>query len=286
MKKVILCPNVNRDRNFELTMRVSELIRGCGAETVLCPLFERGEEELAPRGVVTSELKDELEGADMLITFGGDGTILRAARAAAGTDVPILGVNLGDMGFMTELEPEDIGLIPGAVMGGYEVQKRIMLDVALVREGEVLFTGFALNDAVIRGLTRVVELSVYGDGQLISRLSGDGAVVATPTGSTAYSMSAGGPIVEPSAENIIITPICAHALVAKSFVLAPDRRVTVEVGHRKANPVFLSVDGGDSIPLQPGDRVHIRKSAMATHLAHLANRSFYKKVSEKLGERA
>ena len=130
-----------------------------------------------------------------------------------------------------------------------------------------------------------MELSVFGDGQLISHLSGDGTVIASPTGSTAYSMSAGGPIVEPSAENIVITPICAHALVAKSFVLAPDRRVTVEIGRKKENPVFLSVDGGDSIALLPGDRVHIRKSAMATRLAHLANRSFYKKVSEKLGER-
>ena len=285
MKKVILCPNLVRDRNLELTMRVSGMIRECGAATVICPLFDQGAEHDLATPVKTSELTKELPGADMLITFGGDGTILRAARAAAGFDVPILGVNLGDMGFMAELEPDDIGLIPAAVMGGYDIKTRMMLDVALEREGETIYSDFALNDAVIRGLTRVVELSVYGDGQLISHFSGDGAVVASPTGSTAYSMAAGGPIVEPSAENIIITPICAHVLVAKSFVLAPDRRVTVEIGCRKANPVFLSVDGGDSIPLIPGDRILIRKSAIATQLAHLANKSFYKKVSEKLGER-
>ncbi len=158
------------------------------------------------------------------------------------------------MGFMAELEPGDIDRIPGAVLGGYDIHTRMMLDVALIRDGETILKDFALNDAVIRGLTRVVELSVYGDGQLISHFSGDGAVIASPTGSTAYSMSAGGPIVEPSAENIIITPICAHALVAKSFVLAPDRQVMAEIGGRRRIPFSSRWTGRQhrASPRRPG----------------------------------
>ncbi|MCF0121539.1 MAG: NAD(+)/NADH kinase [Oscillospiraceae bacterium] len=286
MKKIILSPNVMRDGDFTLTRRLSELLKSEGYDTVVCPLFDRGIAQKLPVDITTSEMSEELKSAYMLITLGGDGTILKAARISAGTGVPILGVNLGDKGFMAELEADDIDLIPSAITGNYRISRRMMLNVEHNRGGDCLFRDFALNDAVIRGTTRVVDLTLYGDGEVISRFSGDGAVIATPVGSTAYSMSAGGPIVEPSANNIIITPICAHALVARSFVLDPERRVTVEIGTKKVNPVFLSVDGGDYIDLRPGDTVNICRSTVETMLVHFPGRSFYKKVSEKLGERA
>ncbi|SHI08111.1 NAD+ kinase [Sporobacter termitidis DSM 10068] len=285
MKRVLLCPNLNRDRDLALTLEVRDMLKKCGASTVVCPLFEE-QCPLPPlEGVEVVPLESALESADMIIAFGGDGTILRAARAAASASVPVLGVNMGTMGFMAELEKEDIGLIPKAVCGEYAIDRRMMLDVELMRDGSVIYRDFALNDVVIAGMTKVIDLTLYGDGQEITHFSGDGVIVATPTGSTAYSMAAGGPIIEPSAENIIVTPICAHVLAAKAFVLEPERRVMVELGHVKANPAYLSVDGGVYLNLVSGDKVNVHKSSKKTLLVHLSDRSFYKKVSEKLGEK-
>lgn len=284
MKRVLLCPNLSRDKDLSLTLSVRELLRPCGADIVICPLFEELNHDALPEGIEAVCLEDELGCADMLIAFGGDGTILRAARAAAPYSLPILGVNMGTMGFMAELEKEDVGRILPAVSGAYVIERRMMLDVDLVRDGTVIFSDFALNDVVIAGMTKIVDLRLFGDGQKISHFSGDGAIISTPTGSTAYSMAAGGPIVEPNAENIIVTPICAHVLAAKAFVLAPERHVTVELGHIKANPAYLSVDGGPSLGLVSGDIINVRKSAKVTLFVHLSDKSFYKKVSEKLGE--
>jgi NAD+ kinase len=284
MKRIVLCPNVKRDRNLMLTRKVIDMLSGLQASTVVCPLFEKNERIVQPEGLEISELQRELDRADMIVTFGGDGTILRTARVAAEKHVPILGINMGDKGFMAELEQSDIGMIKKAVNGEYEIDSRMMLDIELIRNGSVIYSDFALNDVVIGGITKLIDITLYGDDKRISHFSGDGAIVATPTGSTAYSMAAGGPIVEPCAHNIIITPICAHILAAKSFVLASDRRVTVELGHLKANPAYLTVDGGVYLNLVSGDIVNVHKSAKETWLVHLANRSFYKKVSEKLGE--
>jgi NAD+ kinase len=276
---------LNRDKDLVLTQEVYGMLTASGVTVTVCPLFEEDCDMPACAGLNVSTLEKELDGADMLITFGGDGTILRTARAAAGKSVPILGVNMGTKGFMAEIEKEDIGLIPGAVLGNYALDRRMMLDVELLRDGAVIYSDFALNDVVVAGITKVIDITLYGDGQVISHFSGDGAIVATPTGSTAYSMAAGGPIIEPCADNIIVTPICAHVLAAKAFVMASDRLVSVELGTVKANPAYLSVDGGGYLNLVSGDIVNVKKSNKETLLVHLSNRSFYKKVSEKLGEK-
>jgi NAD+ kinase len=292
MRRILLCPNLNRDKDLLLTQKVHQMLKNCEASVVICPLFDEECGIPAIAGYEFSTLENELKHADMVITFGGDGTILRAARAAAASaaggahkSVPILGVNMGSKGFMAEIEKDDIELIPKAVCGDYEFDRRMMLDVELVRNGEMIYSDFALNDVVIAGHTKVIDLTLYGDGQKISHFSGDGAIVATPTGSTAYSMAAGGPIVEPCADNIIMTPICAHVLAAKCFVLASERLVTVELGAVKANPAYLTVDGGGYLNLISGDIINVHKSLKETLLVHLSNRSFYKKVSEKLGEK-
>ncbi|MEL4106198.1 NAD(+)/NADH kinase [Oscillospiraceae bacterium WX1] len=285
MKRVLLYPNINRDQNLALTQEVVAMLTDCGVEAVVCPLYTANSSWAIPQTLSVSTLDDELDRADMIITFGGDGTILRAARAAAGLPIPILGVNMGSKGFMAELEQGDIDLIRRVVAGDYTINRRMMLDVEIVRGGNAVYRDFALNDVVVTGLTKVVNLTLFGDGQVITSFSGDGVIVATPTGSTAYSMAAGGPIVEPSTANIIITPVCAHVLAAKSFVLASDRRISVELGAVKANPAIMTVDGGAYRNLLTGDVVNVCKSGKETLLVHLANRSFYKKVSEKLGER-
>ena len=284
---IILCPNVSRDAGFEMTLDVCEMLRKCSINAVICPVFDDdSDSEIQPIAIETSDLEKEASSADMIITFGGDGTILRAARAASEHGVPILGVNMGGKGFMAELEIDEIDLIYLVASGKYEIESRMMLDAEVIRRGETVHRDFALNDIVVRGYNKVIDLTLCGDGHIISVFSGDGAIVATPTGSTAYSMAAGGPIVEPSAHNIIVTPICAHVLEAKPYVLVSDRRVSIEFGNKKFNPAYMSADGSERVEVQTGDIINVRKSMRSTRLVRLSNRSFYRKVSEKLGERA
>ena len=284
--KILLCPNTERDVSFQATLRVCEMLQKRGRDFLICPLFgENSDFSKIPPDIKISALESSLLSAEMIITFGGDGTILRAARVAAKSGVPILGINMGGKGFMTELESSEIESIGEVLSGGYNIERRMMLDVEASRNGKVFFRDFSLNDAVVRGDNKVIDLALFADGQKISYFFGDGAVISTPTGSTAYSMAAGGPIVEPTALNIIVTPICAHILEAKSVVLASDRRVSVEIGVRKNNPAYLSVDGGKHLDIQSGDVVSASKSKMYTNLVCLSKGSFYQKVGEKLGEK-
>jgi len=285
-KKIILCPNVNRDSELGMTRKVCEILEKNGKHVVICLVFEDDSgADNPPPDIKTVEFESEITSAEMIITFGGDGTILRAARMAADTGVPILGINMGGKGFMAELEIEEIDLINSVASGEFEIESRMMLDAEMVRDGETVYRDFALNDIVLRGYNKVIDLALFGDGHMISEFSGDGAIVATPTGSTAYSMAAGGPIVEPSAHNIIVTPICAHVLEAKPYVLASDRRVSIKIGQKKFSPAYISADGGERVEIQSGDIINVWKSMSYTNLVRLSNRSFYKKVSEKLGER-
>jgi NAD+ kinase len=285
-KKIILYPNIENDAGFEVTCQVGDVLHKNGWQTVICPAFADESKTISPpTGYVFSDLEKESNTAEMIITLGGDGTILRAARAAAEIGVPILGINLGGKGFMAELEAEDIGLLNTVAAGKYKIDTRVMIDVEVLRDGEVRNCDFALNDVVIKGDNKVIDMTIFGDSQKITHFSGDGVVIATPTGSTAYSMSAGGPIVDPAAKNIIITPICAHILEARSFVLIQERIVTVEIGYKKSNPSYISVDGGDHINIQSGDTVRVYKSKRDTKLVRLSDKSFYRKVSEKLGEK-
>ena len=309
-RKIIILTYADYDAGFVTSQRVIDILREQGRSYAFCMVSgnnrdgERignaGDNEVCrddgvsekysgtgvdcclPEGVTVSELDEELHLAEMIITLGGDGTILRAARAAAGRAVPILGINLGGKGFLTELEMDEIELVRAAAAGEYKVGSRMMLDAEVRRDREVIFTDYALNDVVIKGDDKVIDLTLFGDGQRITGFSGDGAIVATPTGSTAYSMSAGGPIVEPAAHNIIVTPICAHVLEARPIVLDSDRRVSVELGDKKHNPAHVSVDGVSGMRLQSGDVINVRKSERFTRFVRLSDRSFYRKVSEKL----
>ena len=222
----------------------------------------------------------------MLVCFGGDGTILHSAREATAKRIPVLGVNLGSIGFMAELEHNELSLLSRLAGGRFSIERRMMLDVTVRREGRPVFTELALNDAVVTkgAVARVLDLEVSGDRVVISSFSGDGLVVATPTGSTAYSMAAGGPIVEPTAENIIITPICAHSLHAKPFVLDSDRTVGVRLAPGGKKTAFLSVDGGRAFRVQPGDWVECLRSQQVTRLVRLTGRSFYDRIHQKLGK--
>lgn len=285
--KVILSSNPYRDRGLRSAQEAKRILEHENIETVMCLPFtpRKGEKVEIPHGVVVSTLEKELPTADLLICFGGDGTILHAARDATMHNVPILGVNLGSVGFMAELEKTELSLLSLLGTGIPRTEERMMLDVRVVRAGKVISENLALNDAVISNgsMARVAELDVYADGELITNFTGDGVIVATPTGSTAYSMSAGGPIVEPTSRCILVTPVCAHQLSARAMVLDSARKVTVQVPRNTRKHLFLSVDGGKAVRLVSGDKVEIVRSARTTTLIRLSERSFYQIMRQKLG---
>ena len=284
--KIILSPNPYRDRGLKTAQNAERILRQAGVETCFCLPFEPDPHFDLPKNLVYADIDSEITNADLLICFGGDGTLLHAAKLAYSCGVPIMGVNMGSVGFMAELEHSELKQLARLAKGDYKVEQRMMLDVSLIHEGREIFSDLALNDAAITkgAVARVVELSVCADGELISSLSGDGVLVATPTGSTAYSLSAGGPVVEPTAENIIITPICAHALQAKSFVLSRDRTVEIRLGRQARKTAYLSVDGGRAVRLSSGDLIRIKRAERGVSLVRLTERSFYQILLSKLGK--
>ena len=285
MKKIVLTPNPYRDRNFKYVTLADKLLREAGLETRICLAFDVDRSFELPDNVVLTELNHELRDADLLVCFGGDGTILHASKAATKAGIPVLGVNIGTMGFMAELESSELKELRRLADDDFSVEPRMMLHVRAEHEGRVILEEDALNDAVITkgAVARVVQMSVQGDGVDMMSFSGDGLIVCTPTGSTAYSMSAGGPLVEPENENIIMTPICAHSLAGKSFVLAPGRQITIVPERIHDRPAILVADGGDSIALIRGDQIRIRRSDNYTLLADTG--SFYETAFGKLTDR-
>lgn len=285
--KVILSPNPYRDRGLRTAQAAGRILRASGVETVFCLPFplESGSRLDLPARVELHILEQELPTADVLICFGGDGTILHMAKSAHRWDVPVLGVNLGSVGFLAELEVGELSLLSRLAGGRFSTEERMMLDVAVLRDGRTLYRDTALNDAVVTkgAVARVLELEVTADRVVMASFSGDGVVVCTPTGSTAYSMAAGGPIVEPTARNIIVTPICAHSLRGKSMVLDGARTVGVRTARGARKTAYLSVDGGKAFKLLPSDLVEIRRSEAVVHLVKLTGRSFYEGINRKLG---
>lgn len=283
MKNVILTPNPYRDKNFQTVRAAQQILKNAGIQTKLCLPFEVDRSYDLPKDLRFSRLDRELPNAELVICFGGDGTILHTAKAATRRGIPILGVNIGTMGFMAELESTELDALASLAKGNYTLDSRMMLDVTIQRDRDILFHDIGLNDVVVTKGTvaRIVHLEVKCDGVQAMAYGGDGLIVSTPTGSTAYSLSAGGPIVEPEAKNIIITPICPHDVVSRCIVASDKRVVTVEMVHNARRNAYLSVDGGKAVRLNMGDLVTIRKSHLETKLVRLKDRSFYDVVSAK-----
>lgn len=283
MKKVVMTPNPYRDRYFKYANLAQSVLRDAGIETRICLAFDVDKTFELPENVVLHDLTEELQDADLLICFGGDGTILHASKAATRAGVPILGVNIGTMGFMAELESSELKELSRLATGDYTVEERMMLHVRAEHEGQILMEEDALNDAVITkgAVARIIQMAVSCDNVEMMAFGGDGVIICTPTGSTAYSMSAGGPIVEPTAQNIIITPICAHDMRTKTVVTSAQRVITVEIGRIGRKNAFLSVDGGRALRLNTGDKVTITRSPDTTRLVHLGEKSFFEIVKNK-----
>ena len=283
MKKVILCPNPYRDNDLKVAKQSKELLEQVGFETVVCLPFQReGYDEL---GMPIRPLQQEIKSADLLLAFGGDGTILHLARTVALNNVPVLGINLGSLGFMSELEPEELERLKDLASWDFTVESRMMLDVTVIRDGRSVYNNIALNDAVVSkgSIARVVRLEIFTEEGFLTRVGGDGVIVSTPTGSTGYSMAAGGSIVEPTAHNLLLTPICPHSMRSTAYVLAPDHVITVEAADANRKFVYLSVDGGKAFALKNGDKVRVSRSRHTTKLVRLSKKSFCEILDKKFG---
>ena len=283
IKKVILTPNPYRDGGFKTVLAAQKILNDAGIETRMCLPFEVDKSFVLPREIRFSRLDRELNWADMVICFGGDGTILHMAKAATRHRLPILGVNIGTMGFIAELESGELSELTRIARGEFTIDNRMMLDVTIRRGSDVVFHDLALNDVTVTkgAVARIVHLNVCCDGVRALDFGGDGIVVSTPTGSTAYSLSAGGPIVEPDARSILLTPICAHDIVSKCIVASDKRTITVSMAQNARRNAFLSVDGGRAFKMNMGDTAVIVCSRLETRLVRLKDRSFYDIINNK-----
>ena len=222
--------------------------------------------------------------AQMVLVIGGDGTMLRAARTVYSKEIPILGINQGYLGFLTEVEVEHLDkAIAQLLSGNYQVERRMMLNAAVYRDGVCIADVNALNDMVVTkgALSRIIRTELYLDEELVERHYGDGLIFSTPTGSTGYSLSAGGPIVYPSIDVCIMAPICSHSLISRPVIFSPEHTLTVRM-ESVSTPAMLTVDGQNGVELQQGDLIHIRKAEHDTCLLVLEQRNFFAVLQGKL----
>lgn len=286
MHTIFIYPNLRKESARAILPAVCEQLHGEDVQLILPNQLRSSTHELHDEVMALDymETSEAVRLADAAVVLGGDGTMLRIARAAAQNELPLLGINVGHVGFMTELEPAELGEMRGLLDGEYSIDSRMMLHVAVERHGRVVYENDALNDIVIAKGTafRVVRVGISADGEEVTRFNGDGVIAATPTGSTAYGLSAGGPVIEPSAENLAVIPICAHALAAKSFVFAPERTLAITARCEGGSEVFISADGGQGFAVRPDDRVLITRSALRTRLIRLKGNSFYRILQQKL----
>jgi len=282
-KKIILCPNPDRDHGMKATRRADQILREMGFRTVVCSPF-RDQKEGAFAEFEVKSLPQEMKDADLMITFGGDGTILHLAKLAALNKIPVLGINMGGLGFIAELEVAELELLRQLKDWDFEIENRMMLDVSVQRDGKQIYTNLGLNDAVVREgpISHTIHLKISSDGRHLADIAGDGVIVATPTGSTAYSLSAGGPVVEPLAQIMVVCPICIHNMRFSSYVLSPEHVLTVELERNGRKPVFLFVDESRGFALRSDDKVIVRRSKHTMKLVRLTEKSFCEIFAQKM----
>ncbi len=222
--------------------------------------------------------------ADMIIAIGGDGTVLEAVRRGIDRDLPVLGVNKGTVGYMTELEVNEIALLDRIADGDYTTESRMMLDIEVWSGERRLYISRALNDAVVSNgsVSRIIDLELYAEGDSVGRYRADGMIISTPTGSTAYSLSAGGPIITPTVDAMLVVPICPHSFSARPTVFGADTELCIKNICQREPSLFLTVDGKVNIRLGKNERVRVTRSESTAKLVRLKDRSFFANLREKI----
>jgi NAD+ kinase len=279
-RRILLVAHPSRPDAHELAAGVAKRLDEAGVEVVADPILAA---ELDGDVGIVGEV-DPAAGCELVCALGGDGTILRAADISRGCGAPLLGVNLGHVGFLAEAELETLGeTVDRIVARDYTVEERMTLDVTAFDEGRQVFSSWALNEVTVEKASRarMVELAVEVDGRPLSTWGCDGIVVATPTGSTAYALSAGGPVIWPNVEAMLLVPISAHALFAKPVVVGPRSRLAVEILAGAEIGGVLACDGRRTIDLGPGSRVQVTRSSEPVRLARLDAQPFTDRLVAK-----
>lgn len=281
--KISIFPNFNNDGVLQTCEEICKELDKLGVEYSVAKCNESDETGTLPLFFDTDEL---IENCDIVIVVGGDGTTLNVAKAASLHNKLTLGINAGRLGFMSGLERDELSLLNRLVSGDYEVEERMMINARLMSENGIQ-DFICLNDAVItRGdLARLIDVTVKSDGRVITKNRADGMIIATPTGSTAYSMAAGGPVVSPDNSCFVVTPICPHSLVNRSIVFSSDKELEITVENDKNNTSYLSIDGEKSVTVTKNSKIIISKSEYVAKLIKIKPESFYEILNKKLLER-
>ena len=285
MKKFCIITNSDKDIDFSTSKEIQKYIESQERECVITRDLTLHAQEYD----IYTDVSDIQDNTECAIVLGGDGTIIQAANDLVHKDIPILGVNLGTLGFLAEIEKQNI--IP-ALKSLFEdkckIEERMMLTGQIGRQGLGDFLGYALNDIVIskRGLCRLITVKVYVNDELIDTYLGDGVIVSTPTGSTGYNLSAGGPVVVPGIKAMMITPICPHSLNNRCIVVSADDKVVLELGKSKETQLDEGIavfDGKIVSDLSTGDKIEIKKAKEVTKLVKITDTSFFQLLRNKIG---
>ena len=273
MERFYIVTNDGKDKDRKITRHICDILKRAGKTCLLAQKDEK-------KNIIPDTVPREL---DCDIVIGGDGSLIEVARLVK-SEIPILGINMGTLGYLTEVEISDLDEAIGKILdGNYQIESRMMLEGSF----EKADSDIALNDIVVsrKGDLRVIHFNIYVDGAFLNSYEADGMIVSTPTGSTAYNLSAGGPIVEPTASMIVLTPICSHALNTSSIVLPAEDEIVIEIGegrNGREEEVFVTFDGADVVELRTGDKVTITKSQHETKLMKLSKVSFLEILRRKM----
>lgn len=277
--KIGLLVNQDKKRAIEVAQQIVAILTSGGAEVLTdksCPLNDTTAADTA---------EDVIRACDIAVTVGGDGTIIHNAKFAALYNKPLLGVNLGRIGFVANIEPDELDELQRLLTGDYRIQRRMLLEITKTR-GDDSVTYTAVNEAVIHrdSLSSMVDISVEDGFERIVNYRADGMLFATPTGSTAYSFSAGGPVIEPDMRCILLTPVCPHALSSRQVVFGENAVLTARVQKRSDLKCYMTVDGQNYVPVSSDDTVTVKRSPMELQLIILKEKNFYTLLNEKLKE--
>lgn len=271
MNRFCIITNTHKDKELQTTKKIQRFLETHGKQC----------------SVHFADAADIPEDTDCILVLGGDGTLLQAARDIIDKDIPLLGVNLGSLGYLAEIEQSGLdAVLPKLLEDEFEIEPRMMIEGSVLRDGKNVEEGYALNDVIVTrsGSFQIIHYHIWVNGQFLNSYNADGLIISTPTGSTGYNLSAGGPIVEPGAKLLLLTPICPHTLGSRSIVLSPEDCIEVEIAAGKdgsRQQVEVNFDGGRRVALYTGDRIVIKRSEKETKIMKISSVSFLETLHKK-----
>lgn len=279
-KNIAVIPNERKDPFFEHT---KNLINYFSAQNINIFINEIYKQKINNCVLKYTNEEDLYKLCDLVIALGGDGTILRIAAKASRLDKPVIGVNLGRVGYLSEIELHEIELFGNLFSGDYRIENRMMVDVEIIKDTSVIYAGSALNDAVVTNgtMARLIEIDLFCDNVKITHYRSDGVIITTPTGSTAYSMSAGGPIIDPNIACLCVTPICPHSLINRPMIFSHNSVLEVRNKNEETD-VYLTIDGQINLKLEESAIVRIKQSRFTVKLISLKNHGFFDVIRKKI----